>query len=59
MAKFQNLFTFAVLFVMIISTISVHAMAEKLATVEKAGIAWEDGHATFYGDMTGRETMSK
>ena len=47
MAKFQNLFTGAMF---IISTLLVHAMGD---------IAWEDGSATFYGDMKGGETMSK
>ncbi|PRQ53402.1 putative rlpA-like protein, double-psi beta-barrel [Rosa chinensis] len=55
MAKFQNLFTFAVLFV---STILVQAIAENLPVGEKDGVAWEDGHATFFGDMSGRETLN-
>ncbi|KAM5581235.1 expansin-A23 [Rosa sericea] len=46
MAKFQNLFAWAVL--IIISTLLVHAMGDD---------AWEDGAATFYGDMSGGETM--
>ncbi|KAL6135531.1 hypothetical protein ACLB2K_067758 [Fragaria x ananassa] len=54
MAKFHNLFTFAVLF---ISTISVHVIAENFLFGQENGGSWEDGHATFYGDMGGGETM--
>ncbi|KAL6139859.1 hypothetical protein ACLB2K_058160 [Fragaria x ananassa] len=54
MAKFHNLFTFAVLF---ISTISVHVIAQNFLFGQENGGSWEDGHATFYGDMGGGETM--
>ncbi|XP_050384239.1 expansin-A23-like [Argentina anserina] len=46
MAKFQNLHAWAVL---IVSILLVHAIG--------GNANWEDGSATFYGDMSGGETM--
>ena len=51
----QNLFKcliFMVLFVVAISSKPV-TIGKKIANI------WYDAHATFYGDMSGRDTMRK
>lgn len=35
------------------------AKRQGVTVVEKAAGAWHDAHATFYGDMSGGETMRK
>ncbi len=47
MARFENSYTWSLF---IISTLLVHVMGDA---------PWEAGSATFYGDMTGSETMRK
>uniref|UniRef100_A0A7N2QZJ5 Expansin n=1 Tax=Quercus lobata TaxID=97700 RepID=A0A7N2QZJ5_QUELO len=52
MARSQNLFT-----CIIFMTLFVIAMSRRISIGEKINSNWIDAHATFYGDMTGRETM--
>ncbi|XP_050256211.1 expansin-A23-like [Quercus robur] len=52
MARSQNLFT-----CIIFMTPFVIAMSRRISIDEKINSNWIDAHATFYGDMTGRETM--
>ena len=39
-------------------TLLVQAKCEGV-TIDGQGSVWNDAHATFYGDMSGRETMRK
>lgn len=56
MAKFQNLFTWAVFVI----TLWAQAMGKKITIgVNAADNDWDNAHATFYGDMGGAETMRK
>ena len=43
----------------IFMTLFVIAMSRRISIGEKINSNWIDAHATFYGDMTGRETMRK
>ncbi|KAL6287760.1 hypothetical protein ACE6H2_012150 [Prunus campanulata] len=53
MARFQNLFTWAVFI-----TLMVQAMADVIPLGKgRTGKIWHDAHATFYGDLNGGETM--
>ncbi|BFG21468.1 hypothetical protein CerSpe_077420 [Prunus speciosa] len=54
MAKFQNLFTWAVFMI----TLLAQAMGKKITIgANAADNDWDNAHATFYGDMGGSETM--
>ncbi|PRQ22009.1 putative expansin/Lol pI [Rosa chinensis] len=52
MSKFQNLFGAVTVFIIILS---VQTMSNPIG--ESPDHDWHDGHATFYGDMNGSETM--